>query len=223
MPRLARVDVGDIVYHVINRSNGRSTVFDSDAAYRAFETVLGEAGEKFDMRILAYVLMPNHWHLLLYPRTDGALAPFMAWLTNTHTRRYRVATGTVGNGHLYQGRYKSFPVDDDRHLLTVLKYIERNPVRAGLAQFPDAWRWGSASLRLGGAAGMLAEPPVPLPRGYRESIRSPEAAAELDILRRAVIKGIPYGREAWRDRTIGRFSLEQALRSPGRPRKRNGV
>lgn len=104
MARSLRVDVGDHVYHVINRANGRFTIFENDSFYSDFEYLLHEMKEDTDMRILAYVLMPNHWHLLLYPRKDGDLAKSMRWLGTTHTRRYHMQTKTVGHGHLYQGR-----------------------------------------------------------------------------------------------------------------------
>ncbi|MDP3726278.1 MAG: transposase [bacterium] len=222
MPRTERVDVGGLVYHVTNRSNGRHTIFDANEAYNSFEIILVDAKTRFDMRILAYVLMPNHWHLLIYPKEDGDLSAYVAWLTNTHTRRYHVMTGTVGGGHLYQGRYKSFLVGSDRHLLTVLKYIERNPVRAKLSKLPESWRWGSAYRRIHGKTEekkLLASSPVPLPSGYGEWIHTPEPTEELAAIRSSVNKGIPYGRKTWRDRIITKYSLEQVLRPPGRPKK----
>jgi len=84
------------------------------------------------MRLLAYCIMPNHWHLILYPRNSGGLAQFMGWLTNTYTRRWHTKNGTVGQGHLYQGRYKSFLCQDDNHFLTLVKYVERNAKKADL-------------------------------------------------------------------------------------------
>jgi putative transposase len=117
------------MYHVINRANGRARIFSTDADYRLFEELLNEGKEQFDMRILAYTIMSNHWHLLLHPREDGDVGRFMHWLTTTHATRYHSQKKTVGGGHVYQGRYKSFLVDTDRYCLTVLKYIERNPVR----------------------------------------------------------------------------------------------
>jgi putative transposase len=226
MPRTERVDVGDLVYHIINRSNGRLTIFESKEDYQALELILQEGIEKFDMRLLAYAVMPNHWHLLLYPRKDGDLSRFMGWFTNTHTRRYHVKTQTIGGGHLYQGRYKSFLVDDDNHLLTVIKYVERNPVRAKLSKTPESWKWGSAYRRISGTKKekqLLAPSPTPLPHGYRSWVNTPESSESLDAIRKSVNKGIPYGRESWRDRMITKFSLDQVLRTPGRPKKeKNG-
>src|SRR4051812_48760123 len=105
MGRGPRIDVGDVVYHVINRSNGRVPIFNTPAEYQDFEYLLNEMRETYDMRILAYTLMPNHWHLLLYPRYDGDLSTCMHWLTTSHVRRHHSRKGTIGEGHLYQGTY----------------------------------------------------------------------------------------------------------------------
>ena len=221
MARAARVDVGNHVYHVINRANGRLQIFTNDSFYRDFEYLLSEACELYGVRILAYVLMPNHWHLLLYPKNDGDLATFMGWLSSAHTRRYHSQTKTIGAGHLYQGRYKSFLVEDDVHLLTVLKYIERNPVRAKLSKSPEAWQWGSAHRRLKGSSKerkLLSASPTPLPHNYRSWINYAEPAEELNQIRLSVQKGVPYGGESWRDSMIRKHALDHTTRGAGRPK-----
>ncbi|MEK7118518.1 MAG: transposase [Patescibacteria group bacterium] len=106
-------------------------IFDTESDYRLFEKLLWDAKELTDMRILAYVLMPNHWHLVLYPKNDGDLGMFMRRLTNAHTRHVHTRTKTVGSGHLYQERYKSFIVDTDNDLLALITYVERNPPERG--------------------------------------------------------------------------------------------
>lgn len=140
--------MGGEIYHVINRANGRLKIFHNDKDYQAFEALLVEIKELFDIDILAYVVMPNHWHLLLRPKQDGDLSRALQWLGTTHTRRVHAHTKTIGGGHLYQGRYKSFLVQGDKHFLTVLKYIERNPVRAKLAPTVQQWKWGSTYRRV---------------------------------------------------------------------------
>jgi putative transposase len=132
-----------MVYHVLNRANGRQTLFTQEADYTAFERVLAEAVQRVDMRLLAYCIMPNHWHLVLWPRGDGDVSRCIGWLTLTHTQRWHAYHHTTGAGHLYQGRFKSFPVQTDAHFLTVCRYVERNPVRAGLVLRAECWRWGS--------------------------------------------------------------------------------
>src|SRR5208283_4877110 len=99
------------------------------------------------IRILDWCLMSNHWHLVLWPRKDGELTAFMRWLTLTHAQRWKHSHAAVGRGHLYQGRFKSFPIEQDEHLLTVLRYVQRNPVRAGLVRRAEQWRWGSCHVR----------------------------------------------------------------------------
>ena len=120
------------MFHVINRGNGRMTIFDDESDYAAFERVMAETMERKPMRLLAYCLMPNHWHLVLRPRKDGDLGRFMQRLTVTHVRRWHEHRHTAGEGHLYQGTYKSFLVAQDEHYLSVCRYVERNALRAGL-------------------------------------------------------------------------------------------
>ncbi len=195
MGRAPRVDIGDTVYHVINRANGRAQIFNSEVEYSDFEGLLNEIKETYDMRILAYIIMPNHWHLLLYPKKDGDLAKSMHWLTSTHVRRHHARNRTIGHGHLYQGTYKSFLVLDDAHFLSVLKYIERNAVRAKLSKTAQSWKWGSAFRRLGmnaKAKVLLAELPVPLPNDYEKWINQAEPAEELAKIRDTVNRGVRY-------------------------------
>lgn len=224
MPRLARVDVGDHVYHVINRANGKLTIFEKDNDYLLFETLLKDAKRETSMRIVAYTLMPNHWHLVLYPRNDGDLGIFMHRLTNAHTRHVHTRTGTVGYGHLYQGRYKSFLVQTDNYLLTLIKYVERNPVRAKLTRTCETWRWGSAWRRLRGTSQekkLLGPSPAPLPHGYRAWINTPDRENDLTTLRTSVNKGVPYGRGRWVDTMVEKHRLESTRRLAGRPRKKS--
>ena len=134
MPRQPRNAIGGYVYHVLNRANARVQIFDNDKDYQLFESVLEEGVEKFGMRILSYCIMPNHWHLVLYPKVGEDLSNFMRWITHTHTQRYHTHYKTIGYGHIYQGRYKSFPIQKDNHFLQVCRYVERNSLRAGLVQ-----------------------------------------------------------------------------------------
>src|SRR5579871_6302201 len=144
MPRNPRASQGGYCYHVLNRGNGRRTVFHKDGDFAAFVKRLRRAGERVPVRLLAYCLLPNHFHLVLWPRADGELSDYMMWLLTAHVRRYH--QHYHGSGHVYQGRFRSFPIQEDAHLLTVLRYVERNPVRAGLAERAEDWPWSSAAL-----------------------------------------------------------------------------
>ncbi|MCE9592134.1 MAG: transposase, partial [Planctomycetes bacterium] len=161
MARTKRQSPGGVAYHAMNRCVAGLTLFEDDADYDAFERVLAQACERFPgVRLCAYCLMPNHFHLVLWPKADGLLSPFMQWLTMTHTQRWHAHRRSVGRGHLYQGRFKSFPIQRDGHFLDVCRYVERNALRAGLTPRGRAenWRWGSLSARADGErAGMLCD------------------------------------------------------------------
>jgi putative transposase len=221
MGRPNRVDLGGYVYHVLNRGNGRATVFRKDGDYEAFLRIVAEAQEHVPgMRLLAYCLMPNHWHLLLWPRADGELSDFVHWLTLTHTQRWHAHYRDVGTGHLYQGRYKSFPIAEDDHYFTACRYVERNALRAGLVERAEAWLWGSLARRDGVAEGpTLSAGPLPLPMNWLGHVNQPETEAELLALRRSIQRGQPFGAESWTRLTAVKMNLESTLTPRGRPKK----
>src|SRR3972149_1530693 len=167
MPRMARLIPAGVIFHVLNRANARMKIFEEAEDYRAFESLLAEAVLRVPMRLLAYCLMPNHWHLVVWPERDGELGRFMHRLTTTHARRWHGSRGSEGSGHLYQGTYKSFPVEDDKHFLTVCRYVDQNAVRAGLVERAEEWPWSSLGARLRGGADQnkpaLSAWPVPVP------------------------------------------------------------
>ena len=222
MPRLARVDVGEVVYHVSNRANGRLQIFNGREDYLLFEKLIGDAKALTDMRILGYVIMPNHWHLVLHPKNDGDLCLFMHRLTNAHTRQVHTRTKTIGNGHLYQGRYKSFLIGTDRYLLALLKYVERNPVRAKRVRQCENWQWGSAWRRIHGTGEqkkLLDPSPMPFPNGYKHWINTPEKEDDLTTVRHSLNKGVLHGRKSWVNAMVKKYHLQSTLRSAGRPKK----
>ncbi len=222
MPRASRIAIGGEVYHVINRANGRLTIFNTKEDYEIFEQLLLETKELLDVEILAYVIMPNHWHLILLPRNDGDLTAFMQRLSNSHTRKVHAHTKTNGSGHLYQGRYKSFLVENNNYLLTLLKYVERNPVRAKLVKKCEDWQWGSAYRRIHGTKeekSLVDNPPTDLPLQYSSWINSFEDEKTVQSIRSSVIKGSPYGTDSWVEKMVITHKLQPTLKSPGRPRK----
>ncbi len=224
MGRSLRVDVGGYVYHVLNRANGRMQIFDDERDYAAFEKVMQEAVDRVSMRLLAYCVMPNHWHLVLWPRRDGDLSAFMTWMTLTHTQRWHAHRHDTGAGHVYQGRYKSFLIDRDAYYLAVCRYVERNALRGGLTNRAEAWRWCSLWRRsrkgLSQRVPALTDWPVDRARNWRQRVNQPENQDELDSLRRCVNRGKPFGRESWVNRMAKRFGLETTIRPRGRPRKK---
>jgi len=223
MPRNARTDVGGEIYHVINRANGRMGIFNEPDDYELFESLLLETKELIGMRILAYAIMPNHWHLILHPHKDGDLGMFMHRLSNAHTRKVHAKTKTNGTGHLYQGRYKSFIVDTDSYFLTLLKYVERNPVRAKLAKQCEDWQWGSAWVRINGSKEekKLIDPPVmEIPHGYKKWVNTPDKDDDLVEIRTSVNKGKPFGKGKWVDEMVTKYHLESTQKNPGRPKQK---
>lgn len=225
MPRVKRTDVGEYVYHVINRANARVQIFDNNNDYQLFENILEEAVEKFDMRFLSYCIMPNHWHLVLYPKNDGDLARFMGWLTNTHTRRWHTEKGTIGQGHLYQGRYKSFLCQDDNHFLTLARYVERNAKKANLVEKAEDWRWSSVWRRENRTIEkkqFLSTWPVSAPKDYLNWLNQAQTIEEEEAIERSITKGNPYGGDGWVDSVVKKFGLGQTLRIIGRPNIKNG-
>jgi putative transposase len=227
MPRTSRVAPGGTVFHVLNRGNGRLTLFRKPQDYLAFERVLVEAHRRVPIRLLDWCVMPNHWHMVLWPRRDGELSEFLRWLTLTHAQRWKAAHGAVGHGHLYQGRFKSFAVEADDPLSTVLRYVERNPVRAGLTRRAERWRWGSCHVRAAGLPGLsglaelaalLSQWPIERRRDWLEWVNAPQTDAEEQAVRLSLRRDRPFGGEAWVRRTAQRLDLGHTLRPRGRPK-----
>lgn len=218
MGRALRASVGNMVYHVLNRANGRMKIFKKDKDYLAFVSVLAEAKKNYPMRILAYCLMPNHWHLVLYPHGDGDLTQFMGWLTLTHTQRWHAHYKSIGYGHLYQGRYKSFPVQRDAHFLQLVRYVERNAKRASLVKQAEDWRWSSLHRRQFGTADqqkLLSAWPVEPEADYVAWANKPQPKEEVEVIRYAIARGRPFGSEAWLARTVEHLGLQTTMRQRG--------
>jgi putative transposase len=221
MPRPLRADEAGGLYHALNRGNGRSEIFHNPEDYFAFEQVLAEGLEGYDVSLFCYQLMPDHWHLVLRPNVDGELGRFIRWITATHTMRYRARYQTLGEGHVYQGRFKSFPIEEDAHFLTVCRYVERNAVRAKRVKRAEKWQWSSLwrwkQPTEPGPALLSAWPISRLPN-WIERVNEPLPELELAAIRKAVQRGTPIGSTAWVQQTASRLGLESTLRKRGRPR-----
>lgn len=228
MGRPLRQSAGGVVYHVLNRRVLRLPLFEDEGDYLAFVALLAEGLARDDApELFAFCLMPNHWHLLLRPGRDGELSRWMQRLTVTHTHRWHQHRHSAGTGPVYQGRFKSFPVQEDAHFLTAARYVERNPLRARLVSEAQGWRWSSLGLMAGRpreAAEMelrdrLAAWPVERPRHWRQRVNRPETEEELQALRLCAVRGRPWGGDAWSARMVSALGLESTLRPRGRPRK----
>jgi len=222
MGRALRAAEGGWVYHVLNRANARLPIFEGPQDFEAFERILAEGVERYQPRLLAYCLMHNHWHLLLWPEEDGLLSRFVGWITLTHTQRWHAQRRTTGSGHLYQGRFKSFPVQEDDHFYSVGRYVERNALRARLVKRAENWRYSSLWRRVHGDAEsrrLLSAWPVSRPRRWPEWVHEAQTEAELQAIRRCVRRGAPYGDEPWSERAVRALDLEATIRPRGRPKK----
>lgn len=222
MGRPKRADVAGHCYHMLNRSNLRATIFHKHADFQAFETIIDEALELYDIELFAYCVMPNHYHFLVRPGTDGMMGRFGHYVGLTHTQRYHSHYGTTGQGHLYQGRYKSFPVQSDEHFLTVARYVERNAFAAKLCDSPEQWNYGSlyhwheateASKR------RLSAWPVRRRSGWIQQVKMDFSKAEREQLDWSSRRGVPFGDSAWVEMMARKYGLESTMRPRGRPKK----
>ncbi len=223
MPRPKRADEAGGIYHALNRGNGRQTIFHKDEDFEAFERILAEGLDRYRCRILSYQLMPNHWHFVLQPTEDGGMGRFLGWVSLTHSMRYHAHYHTSGEGHIYQGRFKSFPVQDDDHFLTVCRYVERNALRAGLVERAERWRWGSLFRWCNQpepAPQLLSKWPIARLPNWVARVNEALSDKELDAIRWSIRRGSPFGNETWVESIARRLNLESTLRPRGRPRGR---
>ena len=221
MPRRPRICPAGVCFHVLNRAVARLPLFEKQEDYLAFERVLEEAFEREPLPIFAYSVMPNHWHFVVRGDTDDQISRFFRWLTHTHTMRWHVHHGTSGTGHLYQGRFKTFPIEEEDYLLSVLRYVERNPLQANLCETAEQWPYGSAWRQTYGdaeARALLSSWPIPRPRQWRSRVNKPQSEKELLAIRRSVRRGTPLGSELWISQTAARLQLKHTLRPGGRLR-----
>ena len=222
MGRPKRAAQAGFIYHVLNRANARMTIFENDEDYAAFERILSEAVERFEMRLLSYCIMPNHWHLVVHPDKDGQLSRFTGWLTLTHTQRWHAHRHSTGSGHVYQGRFKSFPIQNDEHFYTVCRYVERNALTANLVQRAEEWQWGSLyhwKQRSTEKQPLLSPWPLRRKQSWLEHVNQPLTDREQEALQRSIQRGCPFGNTEWTAQIIKKLGLESTVKPRGRPRK----
>lgn len=162
MPRTARCIPADSVVHVVNRGNDRRLLFGEPQDYEEFVGIIDSSLGRRPIRLLAFGLMPNHWHMLLWPERDVQVSQFLHYLTSLHAARIRSASGTRGHGHVYQSRYRATIVCRDVHYVRAVGYIEANPLRARLVDRAEHWPWTSLPERLT-TPRRIVEGPLSLP------------------------------------------------------------
>ena len=222
MSRLRRHSPGGKVFHVLNRGVGRRLLFTKDEDFLAFERVVEETLRTRRMRVCAYCLMPNHWHFVVWPERDGDLPAFMRQVTNTHVNRWKEHRHEIGYGHLYQGRYKCFPVETEDYFYQVVRYVERNALRTNLGERAESWRWSSLRRveREDPAFPILSTWLLPCPTDWLQIVNQPQAVAEVAALRCCVNRGRPLGDPNWVTDTAKRLRPESTIRPRGRPKKK---
>ena len=217
MPRRSRTGISDVVFHVLNRAVQGVTLFERSQDYTRFLEIVVATMRRAPMRLLAYTVMPNHWHLVLWPDRDQDLALLMKLLTGIHAQEWRRLKGTTGRGAVYQGRYKAIAVQQDAHFLRLCRYVERNAVRAKLVASAQDWLWTSASGRTGGPERPALTPwPIRRPENWLDLLNTPEPPGVLNRLRSAVRAGRHYGTPSWRFRTAQQLRWPGGDRGPGR-------
>jgi putative transposase len=222
MPRTARFIVADYCYHVLNRANKKARIFHSCEDYQQFLALIHLAQERVHVPILAACVKPNHFHQVMRPAREGDLARRMQWAFTTHVRWHHAKYQSTGR--LWQGRFNAFLIQQDHHLLTVMRYVERNALRAKLVERAEDWRWGSLAWRSVGRPPVeVSESPVALPHYWRHLVNEPQTAAELEEIRTCVNRQRPFGERRWVEDQARALGIEQSLTPIGRPRKSRSV
>ena len=217
MPRTARSLVAGGHYHVISRGNNRARIFEDPREYAAFLALIRQAQQRTPLSLLAACVMPNHVHIVVSQQGADDISRWMHWLLTTHGHRHHLRRETCGR--VWQGRFKAFPIQQDVHLLTVMRYVERNPLRAGLVERAEDWAWGSLAWRhRGDWQDLLASPPLALPSNWPTWVNAPQTREELAELRACVNHQRPYGNELWTSSERQRWAPQVAKRRRGRPR-----
>jgi putative transposase len=220
MARPIRIDVGSEIYHVLWRGNNGEKIFHREYDYLLFENTLINAVLKFKMRILSFVCMPNHIHFCFSPLNDKEVGKFMHWLGTTFTHKYRLLHKNLGNGHVFQDRYKSIIVQKGETLLNLLLYIERNPLKAKLVIKSEDWRWSSLWIRQNGNKNqrtVLAEWPIEIPPNYSELVNETKEDAEI---KDSIQNQIPLGDKVWQEKIRSKFNVRIEKAKRGRPKNK---
>jgi putative transposase len=208
--------MGGYCYHVLNRGNKKARVFHERADYEQFCALIARAQSRLGLPILAACLMPNHVHLVVRPMASADLARWMHWAFTTHVRWYHEKYDTTGR--VWQGRFKAFIAQEDHHLLTLMRYVERNALRSNMVERAEDWEWGSLAWRRAANPPIELTPsPVPLPSYWRHWVNEPQTAAELEAIRACVNRQRPFGATEWVAQQVEDLGLESSIRPVGRP------
>ena len=228
MPRPLRPIEEGLIYHVMSRGNNRQPVFLKSGDFEAFLETLTELKQRRPYALYGYCLLNNHFHLLIRP-LRASISRIMQSLLVSHTQRYHKHYRS--GGHVWQGRFKSPVIQDDEHLLTVLRYIEANPLRAAIVERAEDYPWSSYPAHGLGAANELIDRLAPYEelspysavrqRNWAKAVHQPIEEKLLASIRRSSDSGLPFGDRQWVRRLSEKLNLDLTIRPRGRPRKDN--
>src|SRR3954468_9803360 len=224
MPRHARVSPDGFVQHVLNRGDHREPLFHKPADFHAFLRAVTDTAARIPMRILAYCIMRNHFHFVLWPYAGADLPHFMHLLMTIHIARYRRHYPPTSPGHIYQDRYTNVLVETGPSVLRVSRYVEANAFAAHLVPRAEHYQWSSA---FAGAHEIdrpqISEGPIERPANWTEFLNLRTASAERKHIQRCAKRGAPYGSPAWTEHVVKEFNLEHTVRHPGRPKRGESI
>lgn len=226
MPRPLRPIEDGLIYHVIDRGNNRQDVFHKEGDFKSFLQAMADLKQRRPFELYGYCLMRNHFHFLLRPR-GVPISRIMQSLLVSHTQRYHKHHRS--GGHVWQGRFKSPVIQNDEHLLTVLRYIEANPLRARLVVRAEDYPWSSYRMHGLGEHDELVDRLITYDelspyaavrrRIWERKVHQPIEDQTLAAIRRSSATGLPYGDDGWVDRLAKKLGLDLTIRPRGRPRK----
>jgi putative transposase len=227
MARLPRLVAPGLPHHVILRGNNRQSVFSDQADCERFLTLLVACAAAAQVEVHGYVLMTNHVHLVVTPASDGGPAQLLQSLGRGYVRWFNHRHARTGT--LWEGRYRSAVIEAERYLLACLRYMDLNPVRAGLVDSPAAWRWSSHAHHIGQRSDpvvsehalywALGNTPFERQLAYRRLFESPDSQQELSTIRKASQSGWALGSERFAEQLTESRGRRASSRAAGRPRK----
>jgi putative transposase len=189
MPKHRRSIAPNSIHHIVNRGNDKKVIFRESVDYGSFLVLLREARERYPVELYAYCLMPNHFHLVVRTPDLDAISAYMHFVECVYACDLRSYDRSKGHGHIFQRRYWNKPVEGAGYLMTVMKYVEANPVRAGLVDWAHEWEWSSMWERVTGERDLLHPSPVRLPEDWPLIVTVPLEQIDIDKIRRPLKRG----------------------------------
>jgi putative transposase len=186
MPCSSRNLPAGSVVHVYNRGNDKRLLFERARDFEEFLRLVAWAKAVCPVRIVAYCIMSNHWHFVFWVEVEWDVSAFMHRLTTTHAKRWRRKTDTIGYGHVYGDRFKASTIFNERYYFNCLRYVEQNPLAAGLVHSPKDWRWSSLAERLGNRRGILDADPLGVPIDWCELVARPLPEHDKEEIRKTL-------------------------------------